>query len=142
MYPRAVAVVVLLALCGCAPAAFLAEPSGGIAGSEVARTRMHEAATARFRASNTARAMNAMPLLDSCSERYWVDRDWARNDPRCAARIRRYENGDSTALDPPGLPVPTTRPTVTQSMQAHYDSLDAVREKQQWKYKGQGAPRR
>lgn len=88
----------------------------------------------RYAALNRSRRVTGKLPLDLCSERYWFERSWARKDDACAARIRRYENGDSTALDPPEERLQGTTETVPDSVQRVYDRLEEKRLQQQWKY--------
>lgn len=75
----------------------------------------------RIQVENAARVKQGLLPLDLCSQSYWTNRRWALKDRTCAARVRRYEFGDSTALDPANMALPTTVPAVSDSMQRIYD---------------------
>lgn len=123
----------VLLLAGCAPALI------GAALTEPSHTReSREQFQRRFDGTNLARREQAQPELDQCSERYWFDRSWARKDRVCAARVRRYENGDSTALDPPGARLPRTVASVPESVQRVYDEREKVKLREAWKYESPG----
>lgn len=124
--PRFVRVFVLLLLItqnGCA---------GIVAGALIAEGSAHRGQKQRFlselQATNTQREKDGMKPLDFCSQCYWFDKGWAMEDPICAKRIRRYQAGDSTALDPPGLALTTTVVSVPDSVQHLYD--DSLRTKE------------
>lgn len=51
--------------------------------------------------TNLEREKNGLEPLDHCTEKYHFDRGWARQDPGCRPRIKRYEQGDQTALGTP-----------------------------------------
>jgi len=111
----------------------------GAAMTDPSRTReSRDQFTRRFKSTNLARREQGQLELDQCSERYWFDRHWARKDRACAARIRRYENGDSTALDPPGLRLSRTVPVVSESIQKIYDDREKEKLRQAWKYESPG----
>ena len=58
--------------------------------------------------TNADREAKGLRPLDWCSEAYRFDKGWAFEDTNCRARIERYEKGDTTALDPPGITKPVT----------------------------------
>lgn len=49
--------------------------------------------------TNMERERLGLRPLDVCSEKYKFDPGWAAEDPVCLERIRRYQNGDHSALD-------------------------------------------
>lgn len=60
--------------------------------------------------------------MDLCSQSYWRDEHWAMRVDGCTPRIHRWEFGDSTALDPPDMVLPTTVPAIPDSLQRIYDA--------------------
>lgn len=122
----------ILASSGCA--AIVVTEANNSAKAKTARERFE----ARFAASNASRVKAGHLPLDLCSERYWFDREWAGKDRVCAARIRRYENGDSTALDPPNERSISTVPAVPDSIQRIYDERQKVKDREAWKYQAPG----
>jgi len=38
-----------------------------------------------------------------CTEKYYFDEGWAKEDPNCKVRIEAYEAGDTSALGTQGL---------------------------------------
>ena len=72
-------------------------------------------------AANVERAKQGLLPLDNCSQCYWKNRGWALGIEGCEARVRRWEFGDDTALDPPGAALERTVPAVSESVQAVYD---------------------
>ena len=75
----------------------------------------------RIQVESVARVKQGLLPLDLCSQSYWTNRRWALKERTCAARVRRYEFGDSTALDPANMALPTTVPVVSDSVQRIYD---------------------
>src|SRR5713101_3233644 len=88
--------------------------------------------TERFEVTNAARQREGLPPLDLCSEMYWFDKGWSRKSKKCVPRINRYENGDSTALNPPGMVLATTVPTVNDSLQRIYDERAKRKAEDAW----------
>lgn len=80
----------------------------------------------RYDERNERRAADSLAALDFCSECYWFDRGWANENAACAKRIRRFERGDSTALDPRGQRLSRTVPIVSDSVQLIYDRRAGV----------------
>lgn len=54
----------------------------------------------RLETTNTERERLGLKPLDVCSEKYKFDPGWAAEEPACLARIKRYQAGDSTAINP------------------------------------------
>ena len=105
------------------------------AGMDVGEAKGRKAAfDERFRATNWGRQSAGLPLLDYCSEKYWFDHDWARSDKPCARRIRRFENGDSSALNPPGMVLASTVVAVPDSIQRIYDERAKEKAREASKY--------
>lgn len=77
--------------------------------------------------TNLARRYQGLPELDLCSEKYWSDRGWALKDDACRDRIARWENGDSTALNPRGMVLERTTPEISPSALELYKQLDKKR---------------
>ena len=71
--------------------------------------------------ANDERSRKGLLPLDLCSESYWKHRRWAMRMKDCGARVRRWEFGDYTALDPSGMPLPATVSVVSDSVQRIYD---------------------
>ena len=80
----------------------------------------------RFDERNERRMQDSLPPLDFCSECFWFDRGWAYEDAACAKRIRRFEHGDSTAIEPRGMRSARTVPVVSDSVQLIYDRKAGV----------------
>jgi hypothetical protein len=55
--------------------------------------------TEDFNRRNIEREKAGLAKLDWCSEVYKFSQSWAKEQPGCAERIARYENGDASALD-------------------------------------------
>ena len=89
----------------------------------------------RFDVTNAARQRGGLPPFDLCSEKYWFDRAWAYKDEACAPRYHRYENGDSTALNPPGMVLATTVATLPDSAQRIYDERAKKKAQEAWMYR-------
>ena len=70
---------------------------------------------------NEERAVSGLLPLDECSQCYWKHARWAAHIPGCPERVRRWEFGDYTALDPPGTALAATVPIVSDSVQRMYD---------------------
>lgn len=81
----------------------------------------------QLQGTNLARREQGQPELDTCSERYWFDRDWAMKETPCKERLVRWENGDSTALNPKGMVLARTVPVVLDSVVKYYRKLDKKR---------------
>ena len=54
--------------------------------------------TQAFGQQNLEREKAGLQPLDWCSEIYKAKRGWAMNNDACAARVRRFEAGDTSAL--------------------------------------------
>lgn len=52
----------------------------------------------KFNRADFDRQKNGMEPLDFCTEQYYFDKDWARNNPNCASRVVDYESGNTRAL--------------------------------------------
>ena len=48
--------------------------------------------------TNVERKRLGLDTLDTCSEIYRYDSEWANFVPDCKDRVKRYQHGDSTAL--------------------------------------------
>jgi hypothetical protein len=51
-----------------------------------------------FQQTNLEREKAGLEPLDLCTEKYYFDEGWAKDDPDCKARVERYEAGDTKAL--------------------------------------------
>jgi hypothetical protein len=130
--PAGVILIILLAgalasLNGCA--------AGAMGVSEARDQNARRALRDRIQVENAARVNERLLPLDLCSQSYWTNRRWALKDRTCAARVRRYEFGDSTALDPANMALPATVPAVSDSVQGIYDERARAYE---FKYGGSG----
>lgn len=89
----AVVLLLLVPLSGCAAALV-----GGLlydnASDNSDRTRWTES----FGRQNLEREQAGLRPLDWCSEIYKARRNWAMAETGCAARVRRHEQGDTSAL--------------------------------------------
>ena len=54
--------------------------------------------TEGFSQRNLEREKSGLKPLDWCSEIYKAKKSWATSESGCAARVKRYEQGDATAL--------------------------------------------
>ena len=71
---------------------------GGAFYHDAQKKKSREHFMASFHATNVEREENGLPPLDLCTEKYQYDPGWAKRDPACRERIRRYENGETEAL--------------------------------------------
>lgn len=74
---------------------------GGAFYHDAKKKQTRESFMTGFHKINLEREKNGLELLDHCTEKYHFDRGWARQDPACRTRIKRYEQGDPTALGTP-----------------------------------------
>ena len=65
------------------------------------KDQTRESFMAEFRKTNVEREKNGLEPLDLCTEKYHFDQHWAKKDPTCRDRIKRYEQGDQSALGTP-----------------------------------------
>lgn len=79
---------------GCAPVII-----GGLFYQDGQRRKTRQNFTANFRSINLEREKNGLQPLDLCAEKYHFDRSWARKDPNCHERIKRYEAGEKSVFD-------------------------------------------
>jgi hypothetical protein len=56
--------------------------------------------TTNFQKTNLEREKAKLKPLDWCSEAYKFDKGWATENPQCAERVKRYEAGETAALEP------------------------------------------
>jgi len=96
------------------------------------RSHRHQQFTENLKSTNSQRAAQGLPALDFCSEAYWHDHGWAQKQSECAPRIRRFEAGDSTALNPQGYVLSRTVAVVPDSVQRAFDDTLKVREARKW----------
>jgi len=54
-----------------------------------------------FNKINLDREKSGLEPLDLCTEKYHFNPIWAKDDPACRERIKRYEAGDESALGSP-----------------------------------------
>lgn len=89
----AAAVTVCLAVSGCA-----AVLVGGLMYDHVASRDDKRKFTENFNKENLEREKAGLQKLDWCSEVYKFSKSWANEQPGCAERIKRFDAGDTTAL--------------------------------------------
>lgn len=87
----------LMAMCmslsGCA-----AVLVGGLMYDHTASREDKRKFTENFNQQNLEREKAGLPRLDWCSEVYKYSKSWANEQPGCAERIKRFQAGDTTAL--------------------------------------------
>jgi len=93
---RLATVAMLLSFNGCA-ALIIADSI-----SSSSTKTQHQQFVANFNQMNQIRRGQGLQALDWCSECYRFDRKWSMQDPACKARVKRYEKGDTLALQPAG----------------------------------------
>jgi hypothetical protein len=96
-WKAATAVIVLclsLGLSGCAAALV-----GGLLYDNAADNTNRTRWTENFGRQNLEREKAGLQPLDWCSEIYKAKKSWATAEQGCAARVKRYEEGDATALN-------------------------------------------
>ncbi len=74
---------------------------GGAFYQDAKKRQTRESFMTEFRKINLEREKNGLEPLDLCTEKYHFDRGWAQKDPGCRERIKRYEQGDQSALRTP-----------------------------------------
>ena len=62
---------------------------------------------AQLQKTNTEREAKNLAPFEWCGEAYRFDKGWAVSDPSCAKRVKAYEAGDSSALQPDNVPSTT-----------------------------------
>lgn len=67
-----------------------------------------------FNKTNLEREKAGLAPLDICTEKYYFDEGWAKEDSACKARIERYEAGDSKALGNQELVIEKSNTETTQ----------------------------
>lgn len=92
--PRLIACLLLIPLTGCVPVLI-----GGMFHQDAAKRKSRQRFTDSFRTTNLEREKAGLDPLDICFEKYQYDRKWAKVDPECRKRIKRYEAGDLTAMN-------------------------------------------
>lgn len=96
---RLAKMAMLTALClgisGCAAALV-----GGLIYKSTKSNEEKAAFTTNLQRTNTEREKAKLKPLDWCSEAYKFDKGWATENTDCAARVTRYEAGDTSALTP------------------------------------------
>jgi hypothetical protein len=121
--------VYILASSGCAPVIV----SKVI--TDDARAATRDQFILRYRAMNKARLDQGLDTLDFCSEAYWFDRVWTKGYSHdCTARAWRWERGDSTALNLPGMASSRLRIGMPEELARAW-------EVEQFRLRGMGAPR-
>lgn len=90
--------IALVALLVSAPACLPVLVGGLILKSSKSNAEKREFIT-QLQSTNMERERLGLRPLDVCSEKYKFDPGWAAEDPVCLERIKRYRNGDATALD-------------------------------------------
>ncbi len=94
LLPRLVACLLLLPLTGCLPVLV-----GGMFHQDATKRKSRQEFMASFRTTNLEREKAELDPLDICSEKYQYDRKWAKVDPECRKRIKRYEAGNLAAMN-------------------------------------------
>lgn len=88
---------ILVAICtgasGCAPVLV-----GALMYDHTASREDKRKFTENFNQQNLEREKAGLPRLDWCSEVYKYSKSWANEQPGCAERIKRFEAGDTAAL--------------------------------------------
>ena len=82
----------IILLPGCAAALV-----GGLLYDNASDNRDRASWIENFGRQNLERERAGVPVLDYCSEIYKAKRSWALQ-PACAERVRRFEQGDTSAL--------------------------------------------
>lgn len=123
---RMLVIASLALFSGCAPI---------VISDALATSKSRQHFTSTLEGTNLARRTQGLPELDTCSERYWFDHAWAMQDKLCAARIHRWELGDSTALNPAGMVLARTRLTIPEAEQHDYDRRWQRRADSIWTHK-------
>lgn len=95
MRPKSAIPLLFLVLVGCVPVLV-----GGLILHSSKSNADKRAFLSSLEATNTERERAGLQPLDVCSEKYKFDPGWAAEEPNCLARIKRYQAGDSTALNP------------------------------------------
>ncbi len=88
---------------------------GGAFYHDSKKKQSREQFMADFRATNLEREKAGLEPLDLCSEKYQYDKGWAKQDPVCRERMKRYERGDESALDVNGTAPDEEPPTPAMS---------------------------
>lgn len=52
----------------------------------------------KYNNANAEREKAGLQPLDLCTEQYYFNENWAKEDIECKDRIERYEAGDTTAI--------------------------------------------
>lgn len=86
-------VAVCVSLNGCA-----AVLVGGLMYDHAASRDDKRKFTENFNKQNLEREKASLKPLDWCSEVYKYSKSWANEQPGCGERIKRYEAGDTAAL--------------------------------------------
>lgn len=88
-----VALLLATTLSGCA-----AVLVGGLMYDHTASREDKAKFTQNFQQQNLEREKSGLAKLDWCSEVYKYSKSWAKDQPGCVERIRRYEAGEADAL--------------------------------------------